>query len=245
VIRSSVTCLSVVGCSGHPMLVHTMKTLNRKRYVTAVRAEDGTRIKLAGHRAYTPENEALFEQHHVGAALIYRDPRDNLLQLIRRSLLDYPGDKFSRPRTHPTALAYNDLVKRSEGRRGDRPLVEFYVDGIGAREVLDRIFQVTEWRHSPRVLPVRFEDLVDLYGDAGKQRETIRAIADFVGASPSELLVEELASDCDAWLRKKAYKKKDYLKGWQEVFTDEDRAAFKAAFGRLLVDLGYEQDDDW
>jgi hypothetical protein len=33
--------------------------------------------------------------------------------------------------------------------------------------------------------------------------------------------------------------------GWRRVFTPEDKRAFKAAAGSLLVELGYEQGDDW
>jgi hypothetical protein len=228
------------------MLHHTLKALAPKRYVASVREGNGDRIKLAGHLPYTPEHEALFERHDVRAALVYRDPRDNLIHLVRRSLGDFPGDKFTRPRTHPTAVTYNQLVKASDGHRGDQSFVEFYVDGIGGRETLDTIFQVTEWRHSPRVLPVRFEDLVNLHGEAPeRQRQTIVAIADFVGARPTEAEVHELTVACDAWLGKKVTKKVDFLTGWRDVFTDEDRAAFKARYGQLLIDLGYEQDDDW
>jgi hypothetical protein len=228
------------------MLKKTLKVLAGDDYVASVRDEAGDRIKLAGHLPYTPAHEELFEQHDVRAAVIYRDPRDNFLQLVRRTLQGYCDEKFTRPNTHPTAVRYHQLVKRSEGQRGDAPFVEFYVDGIGGRETLDTIFQVTEWRHSPRVLSVRFEELVDLYGDAPDvQRRTIHGIADFVGASPTDAQIERLAAKGRDWLRKKVAKKDGYLTSWRDVFTDQDREAFKARFGHLVVDLGYEQDDDW
>jgi hypothetical protein len=242
----AVTALSVVGCSGHPMLKHTLKALAKTRYTASVRDDERVRTKLAGHLAYTAENAELFEQHDIRAGLVYRDPRANLLQLVRRSVERYCAGKFEQPGTHPTALDYHRLVTAFDGQRGDRPFVEFYVDGIGARQTLVDIFQVAEWRHCPRVHAVRFEDLVDLHGDDPEgQRRTIEGLARFVGATVTEADVDDLVATCGAWLGRKQSRKDTFMVGWEEVFTDEDKAAFKRAFGSVVVDLGYEQDDDW
>jgi hypothetical protein len=32
---------------------------------------------------------------------------------------------------------------------------------------------------------------------------------------------------------------------WKNVFTEQDKRNFKAAAGDLLIELGYEGDDDW
>jgi hypothetical protein len=32
---------------------------------------------------------------------------------------------------------------------------------------------------------------------------------------------------------------------WKNVFTERDKAVFKEAAGNLLIELGYEKDDNW
>jgi hypothetical protein len=32
---------------------------------------------------------------------------------------------------------------------------------------------------------------------------------------------------------------------WKNVFTEQNKQDFKAAAGELLIELGYEEDDNW
>jgi hypothetical protein len=241
-----VTCLSVVGCSGHPPLKKVLKHLAKDRYAASIHHPDGGRVKLAGHLAPSPENQALFDAEQIRAVVVYRDPRDNLLQLVRRSILDYTAEKFVAPNTHPTAVAYHRLVKQHVGRWTDQPVVEFFVDDIGALDLLRTIFQVSEWHRHPRVQGVRYEDLVDLWRtDTDAPRRAITTIAEFLGASITDAELDALVAHNDRWLVKKVENKPNYLEPWQDVFTDHDKATFKRHFGDVLVDLGYEADDTW
>ena len=241
-----VTCLSVVGCSGHPPLKHVLKHLSGKRYAASIHDPDRGRVKLAGHLDPSAENQELFERDQIRAVVIYRDPRDNLLQLVRRSFLDYTAEKFVAPNTHPTAIAYHRLVKEHQDAWTGRRVVEYFVDGIGGLDVLSTIFRVTEWHRHPRVQGVRFEDLVDLWGtDPEAPRRTITSIAEFLGVTVTDTEIDGLVAHNAIWLEKKVENKPHYLQPWQEVFTDADKAAFKHHFGPLLIDLGYEADNDW
>ncbi|MCK5879222.1 MAG: sulfotransferase domain-containing protein [Holophagae bacterium] len=242
--RSQVTCLSVVGCSGHPVLKMVLKEMVAKDYIASVRDEKGMRIKLAGHLQYCDENVRLFEKHNVKAVLVYRDLRDNLIQLVYRSIYNYCSKKFERPGTHPHAVQFHQLIKRFEGERGDQSFVEFYVKTIGAESLLQDIFQVAEWKNHPRVHSVKFEELTNLWGDnRGAQLRTIEGIAGFLGVSLSESEVGEFADRCSQRINKKK-QKKDYMVGWEELFSDEDKVMFKEHFGRQLIDLGYENGND-
>ncbi len=42
-----------------------------------------------------------------------------------------------------------------------------------------------------------------------------------------------------------SFRRKGVAGDWQRVFTDEDKATFKREAGPLLVELGYEQGEDW
>jgi hypothetical protein len=223
-----------------------LKHFARERYASSVNDPERGRVKLAGHLAPSAENQELFDRHQIRAVVVYRDPRDNLLQLARRSVLDYTPVKFRAPRTHPNAIAYHELVKAHQGEWADQPTVEFFVETIGAVTLLHTIFQVTQWHHHPRVHGVRLEDLVDFWGtDADAPRRTITSIAEFLGASVTEAELDALQAANAEWLATKSVDRPHYAQPWQDVFTDHDRATFKRHFQPLLVDLGYETDDDW
>ena len=242
----TVTCLSVVGCSGHPPLKHVLKHLAKDRYSASIVDPELGKVKLAGHLDPSARNQELFERHQVRAAVIYRDPRDNLLQLVRRSVLDYTAEKFVAPNTHPTAIAYHGLVKAHQDAWVDQPVVEYFVETIGAVDLLHTIFRVTQWHRHPRVQAIRFEDLIDLWGTAGDApRRAITTIAEFLGASVTDDELDALIEHNATWLEKKVVNKPHYLEPWQDVFTEHDKATFKRHFGPLLIELGYEADEDW
>ncbi len=240
-----VTCLSVIGCSGHPVLKMVLKKIADKGYIDSVRDEHNVRVKLSGHLCHNAENIQLFEKHHIKAVLIYKDPRDNLKHLVYRSLYDYCPKKFTRPNTHPNAVKFHELVKCSEGKRGAHPFVEFYVDTMGAKPLLYDIFQVASWKDHPWVHAVKFEALTDFREeDQGVQFSAVEGIADFLGISLPKTEIKAIAGSCFRKIRKKK-KKDEYMVGWEELFSEEDKALFKKYFGKLLIDLGYEKDNNW
>lgn len=243
--HSPVTCLSVVGCSGHPVLKMALKEIVAKDYIGSVKDEHGVRTKLAGHLRYCDKNVQLFKKHNVRAVLVYRDPRDTLIQLVFRSLYNYCPKKFSQPGTHPNAVEFHQIIKRFEGERGDQSFVEFYVRTIGAEQLLQDIFQVAEWRNHPSVHSVKFEELSNLWEDnRGTQIKVIEGIVDFVEVSLSESEIGRVADLCSQNIRKKK-QKKDYMVGWEQIFSEEDKILFKEYFGQQLIDLEYEKGSNW
>jgi hypothetical protein len=241
---NAVTCVSVVGCSGHPIMKRALKHLVPDRYLSSVR-EDGERVKLAGHLAFTGRNLALFQEHDLRSVLVVRDPRDNFVNLVNRSRYGYCPEKFDRPRTHPDAVEFHRLLM-AHAEPGRTGVVDHYVEGIGALATLRRIFEVARWHGHPRIHTVRFEDFIDLRGEGhAAQRPTIARLAEFLGVEGTDEDIDRIATTNNQWIRWKVDRQPEYVVGWQEVFTDEDRAAFKRHFGDVLLRLGYEADDDW
>jgi hypothetical protein len=42
-----------------------------------------------------------------------------------------------------------------------------------------------------------------------------------------------------------SFHRKGVAGDWRGVFTERDKEVFKEAAGELLIQLGYERDDDW
>lgn len=100
-----------------------------------------------------------------------------------------------------------------------------------------------------RVLPVRYEDLLC------KPGADLRRILAFVGVSEGArngAVVEEIVARnrIDVYKAEKRWQSGNFFrKGtsrqWKEAFSPEDQAAFNAAAGELLIQLGYESSLNW
>jgi hypothetical protein len=96
---------------------------------------------------------------------------------------------------------------------------------------------------------VRYEDLLE------RPEEEVGRILRFLGADAGEEAVRRSieASSFERWSEGRergqeasgSFYRKGVAGDWKNVFTEEDRRVFKAAAGDLLIELGYEKDDDW
>jgi hypothetical protein len=96
---------------------------------------------------------------------------------------------------------------------------------------------------------VRYEELL------ARPKEELGRLLRFLGADASE----EAATACveaasfERWAQgrergqedSRSLLRKGVAGDWKNAFTDRDKEIFKVEAGDVLVDLGYEQDDDW
>jgi len=243
--KNPVTCISVIGCSGQPVLKLVLKKIAKKRYVASIEDSQDRKIKLAGHLLYCDKNIEILKQHNFKAVLICRDPRSTLVQLVHRSLYDWCPSKFEKPRIHPSALAFHQIIKESAGKRGDQGFVEFYLGTLDTKQLLLDIFQVAKWHSQSGVHFVKYEDLTDFSGnDRDAQLRAIQEIGEFLGVSVPDSVTGEITEWCKRHLKEKK-SQKNFMIDWKELFTEKDKALFKKYFGQLVIDLGYEKDNDW
>lgn len=115
--------------------------------------------------------------------------------------------------------------------------------------------QISETREGGRDLlganyaEVRYEDLLE-HPEADAER-----LLEFLGADADEEIVRECvrAASFENWTDGRERGQEDsssfFRKGvagdWKNVFTEEDKSIFKQEAGDLLVELGYEKDDNW
>jgi hypothetical protein len=95
---------------------------------------------------------------------------------------------------------------------------------------------------------VKYEDLLqNIEGELGR-------LLEFLGADAGERTVRQCVGAASfeklAGGRRRGQEAPDFFRkgvagDWKSIFTEQDKRDFKAAAGDLLIELGYEEDDDW
>ncbi len=95
-------------------------------------------------------------------------------------------------------------------------------------------------------LVMRYEDLVGSNGGGNDQmqRESIRKLAIFLKGEPS------LSSDQIDQIGKSIYGtgptfRQGHIHSWEQYFDEDMKAMCKQLLGQEIIDLGYEQNNDW
>jgi len=193
--------------------------------------------KLYGHIRFK-EEYLPFLTGNTAIFLIYRDPRDQVVSGAYHIL------KHSYNHLHVFAhsISFDDLLSfLIEGGQGWHNTTR---EAIHRENVSDYYQLFLPWLSAPHVCGVRFEDLIGLHGggDAGRQYETIKNIADHVGMNVSQgridLVVKNLFGGTETF-------RKGLIGDWKNHFKEHHKQAFKKVAGQLLIDLGYEKDFDW
>ena len=95
---------------------------------------------------------------------------------------------------------------------------------------------------------VKYEDLLE------KPEEEIERLLEFLGANAREESVsqcvgaasfEKLTGGRERGQEAASFFRKGIAGDWKNVFTEQNKQDFKAAAGDLLIELGYEEDNNW
>lgn len=192
------------------------------------------------HLPFTAKYKPFFDQYTVANFLMIRDPRDQLISLATTSLKD---PKIREEDSLREILL--DLLEGTQRRLSWTPrhgacdliwsigFVEFY-----------RAF--LKWTKEPNFYVVRFENLIGPQGGGTEatQIQEIQNIAHHLGItlSPDRLtyVKNHLFGETRTF-------KEGQTKGWKKYFTPQIKKAFKKVPGacQLLIDLGYEKDNNW
>lgn len=193
---------------------------------------------LTAHIPYSTRWHNLLAERRGRVLLIIRDPRDVVV-----SHFYYVTYKDRKHRLRPYYLQLaDDHARLMASIQGLTPS-----DGnpYGRLDNIARRFRsFLEWEHHD-ALVVRFEHLVgpEGGGSAERQEATIRNIAHHLGLPLSPEKVRFVAHNL--FYRKSATFRKGSIGDWRNHFTEEHKRVFKELAGDLLIDLGYERDNDW
>ena len=199
-------------------------------YINALRPLDVTSAHLL---AWPEVVEAVCTPRFV-PYIIFRDPRDIVVSHVFYVTEMAPG--------HAHHKFYSEHLKSFEDRLTvsilGRPETDLDFPDITKRFELYR-----GWLNHPQVLVLRFEDVIN------NRRETLGQVADHflkrVNTLPSsrEQIIDALEANIDP--KRSPTFRSGKTGEWKKYFKEEHKKLFKDTAGDLLIQLGYEKDNDW
>jgi hypothetical protein len=185
-----------------------------------------------GHFHYSDELAGLLSAMGIKTVLILRDPRDVVVSHASHIF------RGVRNRLHKHFQSLSEPERLMSCIRG------CVADGYQFRSVDERFRAVLPWVSQPFNYTTYFEKLVGAKGGGSHetQMQELRNIAHHLGLGCSD---NDLAQIPDKLFGKSATFRKGTIGSWRDTFEEHHRAAFKEVAGKLLIDLGYEQDLEW
>lgn len=185
-----------------------------------------------GYLHATPANQALLSQPGWASFFLYRDPRDLLVSHV-----------FYATDINPNHGMHDYYQGLSMEQRLQTAITGIHQDGLNLPSVRTRYERILSWLDTPRVLPVRYEDLIL------ERESTLEAMLQHFENAGYALSLERekairLLSEAIDPQRSPTFRK-GKVGNWREHFSVENKKLFKEVAGELLIRLGYEQDNDW
>lgn len=163
---------------------------------------------------------------------IFRDPRDVVV-----SHVFYVTEMESKHVHHAYYQSLQNFDERLKVSILGRPDVEIEFPNIA-----DRFTPYLNWLAHPEVLPIHFEDLIH------NRTETLTHIMNhFLDKVPlqtsRQLILDSLESAINP--TKSPTFRSGKTGEWKKYFKDEHKSIFKEVAGDLIIELGYEKNNDW
>jgi hypothetical protein len=165
---------------------------------------------------------------------VYRDPRDMIVSHVFYATEMHEGHWMHR---------YYTQVLASMEQRIDAAITGVDEPGSELTDIRRRYEGYLGWLVQPAVLSLRFEDLIlereAAFGRILDYLETRGAVIKTPRQQALDALAQAIAP------KKSGTFRKGKPGNWREHFTVDNITLFKERTGDLLVQLGYEQDNEW
>lgn len=186
-----------------------------------------------GHVFYSETYAYMLHRLQLKHIFVYRDPRDVLV-----SLAYFIPSKWNE---HPLFQRFRDEVTDTK----DRMLV--LLEGVGELwhdfDAWNRPF--FNWILDPNTLSISFEELMR---SEQSRRAALLSVVDYLwegSKSPDSysLLIRGMEANIDP-TRSRTFRN-GQIGSWRSEFDEEVTRKFKEVAGGLLIDFGYEKNNDW
>lgn len=186
-----------------------------------------------GYLDATPSNVAFLCSPKRVNYFIYRDPRDMLVSHVY-----FATDMHQEHGMHAVYQSLPDF-----GSRLKIAITGIDRDGLKMVDVRERYQGVLEWLVTPGVLCLRFEDFLEA------RKRTLGRMLDQVEQTGYRIPVGraravDILQDAIQPSKSRTFRS-GQAGGWRQHFTHEHKRLFLDVAGDLLVQLGYERDNDW
>ncbi len=194
---------------------------------------------LVSHIPYSPHSAAIIKKHQAKVLFTYRDPRDLVISFANyiraNDCSKAPNQAWPMARNMSFDDIINSLIEKGE-------LYHFWPGIIG----IDQYYKAfMPWAHFENCLPIRFEDLIGPKGGGSleTQYETIKTIAQHLQII--SLPEEKFLHVIDNLFGGESTFRQGQIGAWKTGLNKQQKELFKKVAGKLLIDLGYENDMDW
>ena len=165
---------------------------------------------------------------------VYRDPRDMIISHIFYATQMHPGHwmhHYYTEELHTMEERINAAISGVEAPGSELTPIRARYDGY------------LDWLKQPEVLSMRFEKLILEREAAMGQILDYLTHFGFIPQAPRPQAVNVLLDAIAP--RKSGTFRKGKPGNWQDHFTADNKTLFKQATGDLLIQLGYETDQNW
>lgn len=186
-----------------------------------------------GHLAYSIEYADMLHRLKMKHLFIHRDLRDVLISWVHFILNKYP--------THPL---YTNLKNPQLSQK------QRYLMLLRGKPNLWLNFKAYNlpyygWIKDPNTFTLTFEELM---GSDISRKETLRRLAsylwkDLIPPVSIEKMIEVMSDNINPQKSMTFYSGR--IGNWKKEFDEEVKAAFKQTAGSLLIELGYENNNNW
>ncbi len=185
------------------------------------------------HAFCNSHNYELVEKNKLKVIVMIRDPRDIIVSRA------FWWRKHSDIFVHYANLSVDEAITS---------LIKSYIvpgpTGENHETLKEYYDSYLSWSAYPNHLITKFEDLIGAHGggNAITQQDEIVRIAKFMNLPHTTLEAQSISSQI---FGKGDTFRKGKIGSWKEYFTPEQKQLFKEVAGDLLIELGYEKDNNW
>ncbi|MGB3295835.1 MAG: sulfotransferase domain-containing protein [Phormidesmis sp.] len=210
---------------------YALKFISPSASSEKIMLEEDFDIFLQDHSLFDLENVDGYRGFHI-----IRDPRDVIVSGCFYHL------KSSEPWLHQKKDSFGGLTyqeKISSFPNLDDQIL-FEMENAAYRGIKD----IASWNYqNPNFIEIKYEDLIQ-----DTDLKLFKGIFDFLGFRNAEMKsLLEIAYDNSLFsnrLEKTKHIRSGKTQQWKTIFTEQHRARFVELFGDVLVQLGYEEDNE-